>query len=34
VADIPYDEVLTAVRELMAELDGAKQVPSTDRVLS
>jgi hypothetical protein len=34
VADIPYDEVLTAVRELMAELDGAKQVPPTDRVLS
>jgi len=34
VADIPYDEVLAAVRDLMAELDGAKQVPSTDRVLS
>lgn len=34
VADIPYDEVLAAVRDLMAELDGTKQVPSTDRVLS
>jgi len=34
VADIPYDEVLSAVRELMAEVDGTKQVPSTDRVLS
>jgi ADP-heptose:LPS heptosyltransferase len=34
VADIPYDEVLVAVRELMAELDGTKQAPSTDRVLS
>lgn len=34
VADIPYDEVLAAVRDLMAEVDGTKQTSSTDRVAS
>jgi len=34
VADISYDEVLSAARELMAEVDGGKQVAATDRVLS
>lgn len=30
VADIPYDEVLSAVRELMTETGVAKQTPPTD----
>jgi len=34
VADIPYDEVLAAVRELLAGLDSAQPVPSTDKVVS
>jgi len=34
VADIPYDEVLSAVRDLMAEVGFVQQVPSTDRVSS
>jgi len=34
VADIPYDEVLSAVRELMAETGFPKQVPATDGILS
>ena len=34
VADIPYDDVLAAVRELMAEAGFAKQVPLTDGILA
>lgn len=34
VADIPHDDVLAAVRELMAEAGFAKQVPATDGILA